>query len=243
MMEFKKVWTLAAILLVLVATSCNIGKAPEPTPDVNAIYTSAAGTMVADLNSQLTQTAQAMPPPATNTPPSSATPLVTFAVATGSVPFGTPGTPILATLALSTPRPTSGTVTFGGQNGCNAAVFIGETKPLDGTLMDQGKVFTKGWSMFNSGTCAWDEGYSWAFKSGDRMQGEDIHITQVNDFTKPQHSQAFVVQFQVPNKPGEYKGFWQMKDDAGNWFGDMPWVDIVVGSRNGTATPTATNSH
>ena len=237
-MESKKlIWTLVVALLAVTVTSCNLGKAPQPTADVNAIYTSAAQTMVADLRSKQTQTAQAMPPTATATPPLSQTPLPTFMIATGVLPFGTPGTVSpLSTLALTRP---AGTKSFGGQVGCNAAIFIGETKPYDGTFMTPGKVFEKGWSMFNSGTCSWDEGFSWAFKSGDRMQGEDILISQAVDFTKPQHSQAFIVQMQVPSKPGEYKGFWQMKNDTGVWFGDMPWVDIIVGGK-GTQTPTPT---
>jgi hypothetical protein len=242
----KLTWTLALILLAAALTSCNIGKSPEPTADVNAIYTSAAQTMVAGLNSQLTQTAQAAPPTATYTPLATGTLLPTFAIATGSVAFGTPGTPLaLNTLALGTPQATlpSGTGVYSYPVGCNDATFIGETKPLDGTLMTAGKLFDKGWSLLNTGTCTWDEGYSFAFKSGDRMQGNNVLISASGDFTKPQHSQAFVVKMQVPNAQGQYKGFWQMKDDQGNWFGSIVYVDISVGSRNGTATPTATNSH
>ncbi len=241
-MNFKKlIWTFAAVLLAAALTSCNIGKAPEPTPDVNAIYTAAAATMVAGLSSQQTQTAQAMPPTATSTPLASPTPFPTFAIATGSIPFGTPGTAIVfGTPGTARPTLPSGTGVFSYPVGCNDATFIGETKPLDGTMMTAGKLFDKGWSMLNSGTCTWDEGYSFAFKSGDRMQGNDIKITQSADFTKPQHSQAFIVQMQVPNAQGHYKGFWQMKDDQGNWFGSIVYVDISVGSKSGTATPTAT---
>ena len=244
-MELKKlIWIFAVISLAMALTSCNIGRAAEPTADVNAIYTSAASTMVAALNRQQTQTAQALPPTATQTPLASPTPLSTFAVATGSIPFGTPGT-VIAFGTLATLRPTlpSGTGVYSYPVGCNDATFIGETKPLDGTLMKAGGVFDKGWSMQNTGTCVWDEGYSFAFKSGDKMQGENILIRQSTDFTKPGHSLAFVVQMQAPNAQGQYKGFWQMKDDAGNWFGSIVYVDIVVGSKNGTATPTATPHH
>ena len=62
-MQITKSFGVATVLVLAAAlTSCNIGKAPEPTQDVNAIYTSAAGTMVAQLNDQQTQTAQAIPP-------------------------------------------------------------------------------------------------------------------------------------------------------------------------------------
>lgn len=236
MQSKKLIWTSVVVLAATALAACNIGKAPEPTPDVNGIYTSAAQTMIAALGQQQTQTAQAVPS-ATATPQASLTPLATFAIATGSTPFGTPlvlGTP-------STLRPTlpSGTGVYSYPVGCNDATFIGETKPLDGTVLLPGKLFDKGWSMQNSGTCKWDEGYSFAFKSGERMQGENINITAQSDFTAPGHSQAFIVHMQAPAATGEYKGYWQMKDDKGNWFGSIVFVDIVVGKKP-TPTPTAT---
>ena len=171
-------------------------------------------------------------PRASPTPLGSALPLPTFAIP-GLTPFSTlaPGLTALPTTAVG------GAVSF--PVGCNDATFIGETKPYDGTVMVGGQVFEKGWSMQNSGTCTWDEGYSFAFKSGDQMQGENIRITQVADFTKPQHSLAFIVKMQVPSKPGQYKGFWQMRADNGEWFGSIVYVDISVGGK-GTPTPTST---
>ena len=69
MMRLKKyLWLATAILLVLGLASCNIDKAPEPTTDANAVYTSVAGTMIAQLNGQLTQTAQAVPSTALASP-------------------------------------------------------------------------------------------------------------------------------------------------------------------------------
>ncbi len=243
-MRFNKlVWAAAAIVGGVVLASCNIGKAPEPTPDVNAIYTSAAQTMVAGLKAQQTQTAAAVPatPLASPTLAASFTPLATFAVGTGVLPFGTPfslGTPFTVGTP-GTPMPTlpSGTGVYSFPVGCNDATFIGETAPYDKTTLAGGKLFTKGWSMQNTGTCAWDQGYSFAFKSGDQMQGENVLITNADAFTQPQHSQAFVVKMQAPRAPGEYKGFWQMKADNGTWFGSIVYVDIIIGSG---PTPTAT---
>ena len=247
-MKFKKLfWTTAAVMLAAALTSCNLGRAPAaPTPDVNAIYTSAAQTMIAGLSSQQTQTAQAMPR-ATATLAASFTPLPTFAiVGTGSVPFGTPGTPfVLGTPSTQMPTLPSGTGLYSFPVGCSDAKEIGETDPYDGTVIAGGKLFDKGWSLLNVGTCKWDEGYSFAFKSGDQMQGENVVLTKNSsnsDFTMPGHSQAFVIHMQAPRQPGESKGFWQMKNDAGQWFGSLVWVDIIVYGK-GTVTPTATPHH
>ncbi|HTP00336.1 MAG TPA: NBR1-Ig-like domain-containing protein [Anaerolineales bacterium] len=231
----KIVWATAAILLAAVLTSCNIGKAPEPTVDANAIYTSAAETMVADLGSQQTQTAQAVPPTAQASPTALATitPLATFAVGTGVIPFGTPLG--FGTLTSTTPGVSiTATLLPAGTNsvsfpvGCDNATYLGETPPDDGTRIEGGKKFDKGWSFLNSGTCTWDVGYSFAFKDGDQLQGENIRISQDSDKTKPGAGQAFNVQFQAPVGAGEYKGRWQMKNASGVWFGSIVWVDIVV---------------
>lgn len=231
-MHFKNLtWMGTALLLATVLVSCNIGKAPEPTADVNAIYTSAAGTLIAQVNDQQTQTAQAVSPTPLVSPTALATftPLPTFPVGTGSVPFGTPftlGTPGAGLTPLPSPLP-NGTLASGYAVGCDNATLIGETVP-DGTREKGGEVFEKSWDFLNSGTCTWDEGYSFAFKSGDQMQGNDIKIDLEKEFTKPGHTQNFIVQLTPPIRAGEYKGFWQMKNDSGVWFGSLVWVDIII---------------
>ena len=95
-MQLKKfVWAITVLFMAGALTSCNLGKAPEPTADVNAIYTSAAQTMIAALNVQQTQTAEAVTPTsqASATAPASLTPLATIPISTGSVPFGKLGCP------------------------------------------------------------------------------------------------------------------------------------------------------
>ena len=230
----RPIWVATALILAAALTSCNIGKAPEPTQDVNAIFTSAAGTMIAQLNDQQTQTAQAVPPTAlaSPTPLDTFTPLPTIAGLAGVTPIGTPFTLSTPGGAL-TPRATSvpaGGSASGFAVGCNNAELIGETIP-DGTIIHPAKRFEKAWSLQNTGTCTWDEGYSFSFKSGEQMQGENKLLTKKSsnsDFTAPGHSQAFIVQMWAPAGAGEYKGYWQMKDDKGNWFGSLVWVDIRV---------------
>ena len=219
----RTTWAVTAAITMMVAlTACNIGRSPEPTPDVNALYTAAAETLIAQFNEQQTQTAQA----ATPTPQASLTPLAspsalpTFAVA-GLTPLSTlaPGLTALPTTAIG------GAVSF--PVGCNDAKFISETIP-DKTKIDAQKEFKKAWSMLNVGTCTWDEGYTFSFKSGERLSGADIKITDEEDFTKPGASQAFVVTLKAPNKVGEFIGFWQMRSDDGTWFGSLVSVYITV---------------
>ena len=193
----KLIWVGTVLVLAAALTSCNIGKAPEATQDVNAIFTSAAGTMIAQLNDQQTQTAQAAPPTAITspTPFDTITPLPTVAGITGATPFFTPftlNTPGSALTPLATAAP-PGSSASGFAVGCNNAELIGETIP-DGTIIHPLKRFHKAWSLQNTRTCTWDEGYSFQFKSGDRLQGENVMLTKQSansDFTAPGHSQSF----------------------------------------------------
>ncbi len=235
-MQIKKTsWLILVILMITSLTSCNIGKSPAPTPDVNAIFTSAAQTMVSQLNDQQTQTAQAVP---TDTPTGLATFTSLPTIPAGVTPFSVGGTPFV----FNTPTPGGILTPFatrpGGYTdpgfavGCANAILIGEDPP-DKTVFAPGKTFEKSWSLLNTGTCTWDNGFRFAFKSGDSLSADPLFvlINTKEEFTPPGHSQAFVIHMQAPLNPKEYKGYWQMKDDQGNWFGcgyNACWVDIIV---------------
>jgi hypothetical protein len=217
--------TLVAGALMMAITACNIGKSPEPTADVNALYTAAAETLIAQFGEQQTQTAQAAPPTlaASPIPLASPTQLPTFALSGGLTPFSTLSSGL-------TPLPTIvGPAAQSFPVGCNDAQFIGETIP-DKTEMSPQHNFKKAWSLQNVGTCTWDEGYSFSFKSGETLSANPLVIKIINEtqFTKPGHSQAFVVQMEAPKAKGEYIGFWQMRSDDGSWFGSLVSVYIIV---------------
>ena len=234
-MQLKKlIWVAGAILLTAALTSCNIGKSPEPTADVNAIFTSAAGTMISQLNDQQTQTAAAVSPTPIISPTAFATSTLIPTFSLGSTSFAsTPfifSTPGLGVTPLAPTLPSSGSVTNGMAVGCNNAELIGETIP-DGTIIHPAKKFDKAWSLQNTGTCRWDEGYSFEFKSGEQLQGDNVLITKLSnsgDFTAPGHSQSFIIHMWAPGTAGEYKGYWQMKGDDHQWFGSLVPVDIIV---------------
>ncbi|NWG08283.1 MAG: hypothetical protein HXY35_16530 [Chloroflexi bacterium] len=227
-------FTIAALML----SGCNVGATPAPTLDVNAINTALVGTTVAQLSAQLTQTALAVP---TNTPAptDTAVSLPTFALPTagglpttsGALPtvsFNT--TPIPGFTQLASPiAPTQS----GGSNtavGCNDGLFIGETLP-DGSKVGAGKKFEKAWEIKNTGTCAWDEGYVFAFipeRSSSEIEGYDIVINDKDEFVQPNESQSFVVKLTAPTEPGEYKAYWQLMSDENVFFGPLVYLDIIV---------------
>ena len=84
----KSSWLIIMLALSLVLSACNFGQEPEPTPDVGAIFTAAAETVMAQFSLELTQTALAAPT-ATQTPTN--TPVATFAIESPGA--GSPGSP------------------------------------------------------------------------------------------------------------------------------------------------------
>lgn len=244
MFLIRKIITGLGTSTLLIASACS---AAAPTLDANAIYTQAAGTAMAEVASQQTETAAAMPPTATATetpgvtPSSSAMPTLDLALPTVNLALPTLDlaatsavTPLVFPTALPNLTPTatpvsglSGQVPGGWAVGCNNAVFYGESVP-DGTKFKPGTEFKKSWSFLNAGTCTWDENYMFAFKSGDQMGGGNVIIKQKGDFTVPSKTQAFVIDLKAPIAPGTYTGYWQMKDDSGAWFGSLVSVKIVV---------------
>ncbi len=244
-MRYQKfAWASTAMMIAVVLTSCNIGKAPEPTPDVNAVYTSAAQTMIAGLGAQQTQTAAAATatPQASPTSLASPTLLATFAISTGSVPFGTPltlGTPGSVLLATPLPAGTSNALlAYSFPVGPDNAAYLGN-KPKDKTQMKPGEEFDASFQMVNLGTSTWDEGYAFSFLEGDKMSAtpESIVIRSTADFVKPNGGITFISHLVAPKRSGEYIGYWQMVNDTGTRFGSKVFVDIVV-VRQGEDTPT-----
>jgi hypothetical protein len=107
---------------------------------------------------------------------------------------------------------------------------VGETLP-DKSVVAAGKNFTKAWEIRNTGTCSWDEGFVFAFQpdlSSSGIEGYDIVINNKDEFTKPGHTQSFIVKLTAPTTPGEYKGYWKLKTNEGTYFGPLVYFDIVV---------------
>ncbi|HSL46353.1 MAG TPA: NBR1-Ig-like domain-containing protein [Anaerolineales bacterium] len=231
------------LIAALALAGCNVGATAAPTVDANAINTAAFNTAMAQISAQQTMTALAMPS-ATQFPTNAPISLETSALpAAGASPTGNAGvlptvsfntTPNTTPLAGFTPLVTSVVPTSSGlgntASGCNDGAFVGETLP-DKSVVKAGKDFTKAWEIKNTGTCAWDEGYVFAFQpdlSSSEIDGYDIVIKDSDEITKPNHSQSFIIKLTAPSTPGEYKGYWKLKTDNGTLFGPLVYFDIIV---------------
>ena len=244
---------IAAVLI----TSCNFGATPAPTTDVNALSTALVGTTVAQLGSQLTQTALAAP---TNTPESTESvalvatlPLPTLdtsgaATATLDVSalptfsFDSTSAPTAATV-LDTPAssaPTAVTLPSstpaGGGSGalgdaCDNLQYLYDVTVPDGSTLKGGETITKLWDVKNTGNCTWDDGYALIVVGGDPAVGAaNFKFQKSVDFVPGGSEKVIGAPFTAPCAPGKYSVTWRMRNDRGYYFGSYLSAYFVVGT-------------
>jgi hypothetical protein len=231
--------SLIAALTAGLLSACGASAAsPTPTPttfSVEAIYTAAAQTMIAQLTGAAAANPTATPTPsATITPTGTITPTPTNTSVQYAAPLlplwtptttGTPGTP--------TPTPTA---TFGAV-GCNNSALLQDVTIPSGTVIDGGYDFTKTWLIQNTGTCAWAFGFKFTFIGGDLMNSDTFKIRRT---VGPNLTTEISVVLTAPDAPGTYTGYWRMADDKGVQFGASFMVSIKVAGATYTPPAAAT---
>ena len=212
--NIRHILIVLAVVPMLALSACGAGNAnATPTLSVDAIFTAAFQTLSAQQATQLALT------PPTETP--APTPLATL-------------TP-LPTQALGSLLSSPTTAAGGGGQTCNSAAFVNDITIPDGTTIKAGKTFVKTWAIQNNGTCDWSTSYKFAFISGDAMNGSSVSIPTA---VAAGQSVNISVTLTAPTTSGNFKGFWRMETDQGQFFGDSPWVAITVGNgASATDTP------
>lgn len=196
------------LLLSLLLAACAPQATPMPTPDIGAIQTAAAQTVMADIAA--TEAAKASLTPAASptlkatSTADGPTPTVTLTVGVISTP-GLVGTP----LGL-----------------CDDAIFVSDVTITDGSVMTPGQDFLKTWKVRNTGDCTWGAGYSIIYGGyNDRMNGVPAAIATT---VVPNQDVDVSVQFTAPTRVGEYLSAWRMANPNGYAFGQFLFVKIIV---------------
>jgi len=198
------------ITALLVLAACAPATPIVPTPDVLAVRTSAAYTVVAEF----TLTAAAFTPTPLPTLPPTETPTPEPPTATPTIAYATDPTQI----ALGTPGELCDNFSFD-----NATVDV--TIP-DGTVLTPGQDFVKTWKIKNTGICSWGDGYSLIYAGyADKMSGEPIPLGTLVEVGQ---EVDVSVNFKAPTAVGEYTSAWQMANPKGIPFGKAIFVKIVV---------------
>ena len=195
-----------AILFMMLVAACGSANPPEQesTPDVAAIRTSAAGTVVSQftLTAAVFTVAPSLPtdtsaPEVTNTSTATVQPLAQVTNALGT------------TVAL-----------------CDSLSFVADVNVPDGTSMSPGQDFIKTWRVKNSGSCPWGAGYKLVYAGyQDDMSGQFQPLTGV---IQPGQEVEISVQFTAPDAANQYVSAWQMSNPSGVTFPQIIFVKIVV---------------
>ena len=219
-MQRTKFVLMLSLLAALILSACG-GSDAEATPTLSMEQVQTLAVMT--YQAQLTQTALAQP---TSTPvPTNTIQVVTFAAPETTSPA----------LATNTTAASSG-----GSAACYNLTYVDDVTIPDGTEMTPGQSFTKTWKVLNSGTCAWEPGFIWNIVGGEALGGVAVTL---NQRVEPGRQFEISVPMVAPtNKTGTLKGTWQMADANGNFFGNAPWVEIVVAGSAPTATGAAATS-
>ncbi len=199
---------LLTILAALLLAACGAQPTPsEPTPDVAAVRTSAASTVVA----QFTLTA------------------AVFTPTVSSAPTDTPET-AEETATATQETIAQATTASGTEEGlCDLLSYNPVTVDVnipDNTVMTPGQEFIKTWRVKNAGTCPWGAGYALTFTgTGDKMDGQFIAFTEV---IQPGQEVEISIQFKAPAEAGVYVSTWTMTNPQNVNFPDAIYVKIIV---------------
>jgi hypothetical protein len=194
------------IILALLLAACAPKATPMPTPDIDAIQTAAAKTVVAEISATAAAAAALTPLASPTSEPTSAAPTVTVTMTMGVLL--TPG-------LIGTPLGL-----------CDDAAWVADVTVLDGTLMTPSQEFLKTWKVRNTGDCVWGAGYTVVYGGyNDKMSGVPAALSTT--VTSGQDVEISV-QFIAPTKAGEYLSAWRMANPRGYAFGQFFFVKIVV---------------
>ena len=219
-MKPRLIVTILLVATLIAACGPSAGTPAGSTPDVAAIRTSAASTVV----SQFTLTAAVFTPVVPADPTDYPAPVETEEPEV---------TPTVTTAPVAQVTNAEGTVVAL----CDKYSWDPETVDVnipDNTPVSPGQDFVKTWKIKNIGTCTWGEGYEMVFSyssspNDDALNGVAQPLTAA---IAPQQEVEVSVQFTAPDLPGTYFSVWTLQNAAGIPFqgndNKALYVQVVV---------------
>ena len=122
-------------------------------------------------------------------------------------------------------------------NCSNFAAYVRDVTINDAQIINPGEPFTKIWEVANNGSCNWTPLYTATFLDGSEIgwdSNADIELTRSGE------NLELALNLIAPQEAGIYQGRWQLANEAGETFGDILYIAIVVPEEPIAVTPTAT---
>jgi hypothetical protein len=215
---FTRMERLGAFMLAITLLISGCKGKGEATPNPQAVFTAAAETASA----RMTEMAAVTPVPTdTPTQPPTETPTITATSA-----------PPTATL----PPAAAGTV-------MDRVEFVADVTVPDNTVFAPNQSFKKTWRLKNAGYTTWTSAYSLIFFSGEKMNSPTA-IPLPGD-VPPNGTVDLTVDLVSPATPGQYIGYYMLRNPQGKNFGLGPnadqafyvWINVAA---NGTVVASVT---
>ena len=108
----------------------------------------------------------------------------------------------------------------------NNLYFLSDLTIPDGTVVEPGETLDKRWEVQNNGTCNWDHRYQVKLIAGPGM-GVPVQQALVPALSGTNTMVRMV--YIAPDEHGNYRSAWQAFDPEMMPFGDLFFIDIVVG--------------
>jgi len=103
--------------------------------------------------------------------------------------------------------------------------FIDDLTIPDGRQVKPGAELDKRWEVRNSGSCNWGEFYSLRLTAGESLgAAESLPLYPA----RSQTNAVFRILLEAPPEEGSYRSAWQAHNPAGEPFGDLIYIDIIV---------------
>ncbi len=134
-------------------------------------------------------------------------------------------TPIFPGPATSTTIPVTIPPAATATSNCNVMQFVADVTIPDGTVVTPNQTFTKTWRVKNVGTCTWGTSYAIVFANGNSMNGPSSQALTGN--VGPGQTLDISINLTAPGTPGDYTGYWKLRDSSGVLFSSF-YVQVKV---------------
>lgn len=121
----------------------------------------------------------------------------------------------------------------------DAARFTGTELPNDAYVAQPNGAFRKMWQVQNTGSTTWNNGYRLVFVSGIQMGApSEVAIPAAS----PQQVVTVGMDIVAPSEPGVHRGYWQLRNAQGTFFGQQLWVQVTVPGQAPSPNPNSSQT-